>query len=69
MKPRSVNLNSSDIAPITIKADPELLKIIDEMRRKQTDLPSRTQMIIRTIKWAFAHDNGDITKITTKAAS
>lgn len=64
MKTKTVNLNSSTTTPIAIKADPALLKIIDDMRRHQPDdVPSRTQMIVRAIKWAYE----DHTKKVIKA--
>lgn len=51
-----VNLNSGESTPIAVKADPELLEMIDDLRRKQTgDIPSRTQLIIRAIKWYYDH--------------
>ncbi len=66
MKAKTVNLNSKEPSPIAIKADPELLKIIDALRRKQDDpMPSRTQMIIRAIKWLW---EAETKKDTAKAS-
>jgi len=49
-----VNLNSGDATPIAFKADPDLLNKIDELRRSQPgNIPSRTQIIIRAIKWFY----------------
>jgi len=56
-----VNLNSGDATPIAFKADSDLVNMIDELRRNQSgNIPSRTQIIIRAIKWFY-----DKNKITT----
>lgn len=39
-----------DTEPVTIRMDQELLRVIDEFRRQQPDMPSRPEVVRRVMQ-------------------
>lgn len=47
-----------DTEPVTIRMDQELLRVIDEFRRQQPDIPSRPE-VVRRIMLRWMQDQSD----------